>query len=151
MGKKKFYLPIPVPGRLNCDALTPRPFLATSPKSHPSPYLRKRTVNSKNHNMGISIKKKNGSQGKFKPLLTVARWSNLRECIQFVTLDLHIDSWTINAIHFLCYAAECIFCFQLHTDHKFVFQLHHPSNFLIALCWMAWDTSNYVNKSSINN
>lgn len=37
--KKKKYLPIPAPERLNCDAFNPRPFLATSPKSHPSPYL----------------------------------------------------------------------------------------------------------------
>lgn len=35
------YLPIPVPEMLNCDAFIPRPFLDTSPKSHPSPYLKK--------------------------------------------------------------------------------------------------------------
>ena len=34
-----FYLPIPVPLRLNCEAFIPRALLATSPKSHPSPYL----------------------------------------------------------------------------------------------------------------
>lgn len=33
------YLPICVPERLNWEAFIPRPFLATSPKSHPSPYL----------------------------------------------------------------------------------------------------------------
>lgn len=46
--KKKEYLPIPVPERLNCEAFTPRPFSATSPKSHPSPYLERRTVSSQN-------------------------------------------------------------------------------------------------------
>lgn len=35
------HLPIPVPVKLNCEALTPRPLLATSPKFHPSPYLIK--------------------------------------------------------------------------------------------------------------
>lgn len=42
MEKKKEYLPIPVPQILNCDAFIPRPLFATSPKSHPSPYLDKR-------------------------------------------------------------------------------------------------------------
>ena len=38
---KNLHLPIPVPQMLNCDAFIPRPFFATSPKSHPSPYLQK--------------------------------------------------------------------------------------------------------------
>ena len=99
MEKKKAYLPIWDPLRLNCDAFTPRPFLATSPKSHPSPYLRKGT-DAKNHTMDTSIKeKKIGSQGKANHQLQCSAY---RKKNQIIALNLHIDTWTINPILFLC-------------------------------------------------
>lgn len=42
---KEADLPMPVPAKFCWAALTPRPLLATSPKSHPSPYLKVRKQN----------------------------------------------------------------------------------------------------------